>query len=237
MTGHPAPAVSARLVGVGLGPGDPRLVPEAAVDLLAAADVVFVPAGPPGGGCPAERTALHYAEAWRVEPVPSGGPDDRAAGRVAGWFADHPGGLAVFAAFDARGTGPAFDELAAAVRRQVGELHVRVVGRPGGRAAGRDGVARLAATVAAIGPVDPAARDAAAARLDRMTKPPGALGRVEDVAVTLAGIAGTCPPPCPNRPRSRCSPPTTACTPRASRRGRRRSPRRWWPTSWPAGRW
>ncbi|WP_211361836.1 nicotinate-nucleotide--dimethylbenzimidazole phosphoribosyltransferase [Pseudonocardia cypriaca] len=55
----------------------------------------------------------------------------------------------------------------------------------------------LAETVAAIGPADAAARTAAAERLDRMTKPRGALGKVEDLAVTLAGIAGTCPPPVP----------------------------------------
>jgi nicotinate-nucleotide--dimethylbenzimidazole phosphoribosyltransferase len=53
------------------------------------------------------------------------------------------------------------------------------------------------ATVDRIHPVDPAARAAAAERLDRMTKPAGSLGRVEDLAVTLAGIAGACPPPLP----------------------------------------
>jgi nicotinate-nucleotide--dimethylbenzimidazole phosphoribosyltransferase len=53
------------------------------------------------------------------------------------------------------------------------------------------------ATVARVHPVDPAARAAAVERLDRMTKPAGSLGRVEDVAVTLAGIAGACPPPLP----------------------------------------
>ena len=37
-------------------------------------------------------------------------------------------------------------------------------------------------------------------------------------------------------PRSRSSPATTGCTPRASPRGRRRSPLRWWPTSWAAAR-
>jgi len=52
-------------------------------------------------------------------------------------------------------------------------------------------------TVAAIAPPDRAARAAARERLDRMTKPRGALGRVEDLAVMLAGIAGTCPPPVP----------------------------------------
>ena len=55
----------------------------------------------------------------------------------------------------------------------------------------------LAETVAAIAPVDETARAAARDRLDRMTKPRGSLGRVEDVAVTLAGIAGSCPPPVP----------------------------------------
>jgi nicotinate-nucleotide--dimethylbenzimidazole phosphoribosyltransferase len=55
----------------------------------------------------------------------------------------------------------------------------------------------LAATVAAVRPVSPDARAAARDRLDRMTKPRGALGRVEDLAVTLAGIAGQCPPPLP----------------------------------------
>ena len=48
-----------------------------------------------------------------------------------------------------------------------------------------------------IRPVDAVARAAAAERLDRMTKPRGSLGRIEDVAVTLAGIAGSCPPPVP----------------------------------------
>ncbi|MCU1665420.1 MAG: nicotinate-nucleotide--dimethylbenzimidazole phosphoribosyltransferase [Pseudonocardiales bacterium] len=52
-------------------------------------------------------------------------------------------------------------------------------------------------TVAAIVAPDVAARTAAGERLDRMTKPRGSLGSVEDVAVTLAGIAGTCPPPVP----------------------------------------
>ncbi len=55
----------------------------------------------------------------------------------------------------------------------------------------------LAETLAAIEPPDADARVAARDRLDRMTMPRGALGRVEDVAVTLAGIAGGCPPPIP----------------------------------------
>jgi nicotinate-nucleotide--dimethylbenzimidazole phosphoribosyltransferase len=37
----------------------------------------------------------------------------------------------------------------------------------------------------------------AAALHDRLAKPRGALGRLEDVGIRLAGIAGTCPPPVP----------------------------------------
>jgi nicotinate-nucleotide--dimethylbenzimidazole phosphoribosyltransferase len=55
----------------------------------------------------------------------------------------------------------------------------------------------LEEALAAIGPVDAGARAAALERLDRMTKPRGALGRVEALAVDLAGIAGQCPPPVP----------------------------------------
>jgi len=51
--------------------------------------------------------------------------------------------------------------------------------------------------VAAIAPVDAAAGVAARDRLDRMTKPRGALGRVEDLAVALCAVAGRCPPPLP----------------------------------------
>lgn len=62
---------------------------------------------------------------------------------------------------------------------------------------GAEPTALLESTVDAIGPVDAGARAAARDRLDRMTKPRGALGRVEDVAVTLAGIAGVEVPPVP----------------------------------------
>src|SRR4051812_2744919 len=55
----------------------------------------------------------------------------------------------------------------------------------------------LAQTITAIAPPDETARAAARERLDRMTMPRGALGRVGELGVTLAGIAGTCPPPVP----------------------------------------
>jgi len=55
----------------------------------------------------------------------------------------------------------------------------------------------LAETVTAIAPPDEAAREAARERLERMTMPRGALGRVGELGVTLAGIAAACPPPVP----------------------------------------
>ncbi|SFF61209.1 nicotinate-nucleotide--dimethylbenzimidazole phosphoribosyltransferase [Blastococcus tunisiensis] len=53
----------------------------------------------------------------------------------------------------------------------------------------------LGATIAAVVPRDAAAERAARERLDQMTKPPGSLGVLEDVAAQLAGIAGSCPAP------------------------------------------
>jgi nicotinate-nucleotide--dimethylbenzimidazole phosphoribosyltransferase len=55
----------------------------------------------------------------------------------------------------------------------------------------------LAETLAAIRPADPAALADARAHQDRLTKPRGSLGVLEEVAVRLAGAAGTCPPPMP----------------------------------------
>jgi nicotinate-nucleotide--dimethylbenzimidazole phosphoribosyltransferase len=65
-------------------------------------------------------------------------------------------------------------------------------GLPGG-----DAASLLDDVRAAIGPPDAAAMAAARERLDRMTKPPGSLGALEEVAVRLSGLAGCCPPPMP----------------------------------------
>jgi nicotinate-nucleotide--dimethylbenzimidazole phosphoribosyltransferase len=51
--------------------------------------------------------------------------------------------------------------------------------------------------LARLGPVDAVAARAAAEHQDRLTKPQGALGRVEALGVQLAAIAGTTPPPLP----------------------------------------
>lgn len=55
----------------------------------------------------------------------------------------------------------------------------------------------LADTLAAISPPDPAAMAEARGHQDRLTKPRGSLGILEDLSVQLAGIAGESPPPMP----------------------------------------
>jgi nicotinate-nucleotide--dimethylbenzimidazole phosphoribosyltransferase len=52
------------------------------------------------------------------------------------------------------------------------------------------GSPRLDQVIGRIKPLDDAAAASAAARLDRLTKPPGSLGRLEAVAIQLAGITG-----------------------------------------------
>ena len=49
----------------------------------------------------------------------------------------------------------------------------------------------------AVAPVDTDAASAAAQYHDRLTKPRGSLGRLEDIGVRLCAIAGICPPPVP----------------------------------------
>ena len=58
-------------------------------------------------------------------------------------------------------------------------------------------VTDFAEAVEAIVPVDASAAAEAAAHHDRLTKPRGALGRIEDLGIALAAIAGESPPPVP----------------------------------------
>jgi precorrin-2/cobalt-factor-2 C20-methyltransferase len=126
------------LVGVGVGPGDPELVTVKAANLLAAADVVFVPVADSGETGRAEQTVLFYAEAWRIERVVFALHDrehtqrreqawDAAAVQVARWFAGHPGGTAVFATIGDPCVYSTFTYLAASVRAVVGKLSVELI--------------------------------------------------------------------------------------------------------------
>ncbi len=56
----------------------------------------------------------------------------------------------------------------------------------------------FAAAADAVRPVDRRAEAAARAHLERLTKPPGSLGRLEDLGARLSAIAGACPPPAPS---------------------------------------
>nr|BFE82276.1 hypothetical protein GCM10020093_048770 [Planobispora longispora] len=73
----------------------------------------------------------------------------------------------------------------------------------------------LEQTIAAIRPCDPEAVAAARAHQERLTKPRGSLGVLEEVAVRLAGAAAVSPPPVPAPRRWPSSPPTTGSTPGA----------------------
>jgi nicotinate-nucleotide--dimethylbenzimidazole phosphoribosyltransferase len=59
---------------------------------------------------------------------------------------------------------------------------------------------RVAELAAGVPPVDHAAEAAARERHDQLTKPAGSLGGLEALGVRLAGMAGRCPPPVPQRP-------------------------------------
>jgi nicotinate-nucleotide--dimethylbenzimidazole phosphoribosyltransferase len=94
------------------------------------------------------------------------------------------------------GTEPELATSGWARRRPVAwAVHAEEYGRRG--LPGEDPVNPLDEVRAAIRPLDAAAMAAARERQDRMTKPRGSLGVLEDVSVQLAGLAGECPPPVP----------------------------------------
>lgn len=49
-------------------------------------------------------------------------------------------------------------------------------------------------------PPDSGAMEAAKNRHLSLTKPPGSLGRIEEIGVSLSGMSGACPPPVPSHP-------------------------------------
>jgi nicotinate-nucleotide--dimethylbenzimidazole phosphoribosyltransferase len=65
-------------------------------------------------------------------------------------------------------------------------------GLPGGAPA-----SLLSDTLAAVRPADAGAITQARERQERLTKPSGSLGALEEVSVRLAGLTGECPPPLP----------------------------------------
>jgi nicotinate-nucleotide--dimethylbenzimidazole phosphoribosyltransferase len=73
-------------------------------------------------------------------------------------------------------------------------------GHPPGHTSGHASAVDLGSTLAAIGPSDAAAAQAARERQRMLTKPPGSLGELEELGARLSAIAGTCPPPVPRRP-------------------------------------
>ncbi len=62
---------------------------------------------------------------------------------------------------------------------------------------GQEPTTLLEETITAIGALNARAVEEATDRQDRMTKPQGSLGILEQVSVQLAGLAGECPPPVP----------------------------------------
>lgn len=81
-------------------------------------------------------------------------------------------------------------------RRPVGwAVHNEEYGQRG--MPGEETVDPLAEVIAAIKPLDESAMAAARERQDKMTKPRGSLGELEDVSIVLAGLAGECPAPLP----------------------------------------
>ncbi len=132
MTGRTG--TTGRLVGVGVGPGDPELLTVKGVRALREADVAFVPVGDTGETGRAEAVALAYVAPARVRRLTFALAGDAAA-REASWDRAGAevtevvaaGGVAAFATLGDPSVYSTFSYLAATVRGLAGEVPVEVV--------------------------------------------------------------------------------------------------------------
>jgi precorrin-2/cobalt-factor-2 C20-methyltransferase len=126
--------VNGRLIGVGVGPGDPELLTVKGVRALRRADTVFVPVGDTGETGRAEAVVLAYAQPVRVRRLTfalAGDASereaswDRAGRAVAEVIAS--GKVAAFATLGDPSVYSTFAYLVATVRELVGDPPVEVV--------------------------------------------------------------------------------------------------------------
>lgn len=150
MTGPSAPdagaQAGARLVGVGVGPGDPELLTLKAARLIRAADIVFAPTRRPGGRSLALAIVADQIDIDRQEivtvPFPSranGSTWEPVAREIVGRL--RPGCLAVFLTEGDPLLYGSFGDVVEAVRRQAPHLAVEAV----------PGVSSVTAAAAAAG--------------------------------------------------------------------------------------
>lgn len=123
-----------RLIGVGVGPGDPELVTVKGVRALQRADVVFVPVGDTGETGRAEGVTLAYVPSSKVrrltfalagDAAKREGSWDRAGAAVAEVVA--AGRSAAFATLGDPAVYSTFSYLVATVRTLVGDIAVETV--------------------------------------------------------------------------------------------------------------
>jgi precorrin-2/cobalt-factor-2 C20-methyltransferase len=126
-----------RLIGVGVGPGDPELVTLKAVRVLSGAGRVFVPVLAPDEAGRAEATALGHTPPDRIERLVFALNErtdaarryahwDAAGARVAAWLRE-TGGTAAFATIGDPNLYSTFGYLAQTVRDLVPEVVVETV--------------------------------------------------------------------------------------------------------------